>query len=118
MFELVILLIYPCRIGKKSSGTKFLHSGSKKSSPTFSIFSCSWCGWYANQILATIYCVVPPVMEEASKSEPGIFSLIYGCNCISYGMYWVWKWSCHRYPFYFYKIAVSCAFTLPTNAHS
>ena len=96
-FENVDLPMSPYRAREGRPGAKLFNNRSTKRGPASSLLCCGWCRWLADQILAVIYRVVPPVMEKTTQGEPWIFSLIDARSHISDGMYWVWKWSCHCY---------------------
>ena len=96
VFEHVVLLLSPCRAGRGRPGAKFLNDRCTKRGPAPSLLCYGWRGWFADQVLAVIGCIAPPVMEETAKGGPWIFSLIDARNRISKGMYGVWKWSFHH----------------------
>jgi len=87
VFENVVLLTSPYRAGEGGPGAKFLNGCSTKRGPASSFWCCGWCRWLADQVLALIYRVAPPVMQKTTEGEPWVFSLIDVRSRISDGMY-------------------------------
>src|SRR5260370_17378087 len=75
-FKNVVLLMSPYRAREGRPGAKFLNDRSTKRGPAPSFLCCGWCGRLADQVLAVIHRVAPPVMQETTDGEPWIFSPI------------------------------------------
>src|SRR5260370_2013583 len=96
-FENVVLLLSPYRAREGRPGAKFLNDRSTKRGPAPSFLCCGWCGRLADQVLAVIHCIAPPVMQETTEGEPWIFYLIDARSRVTNRMHWVWRCGCHCY---------------------
>src|SRR5450755_921728 len=94
-FKPVGLLFSPGRAGERYPETQFLNRSCKKCCPAFSLQCSSWWRRFANQFLALVRCIAPPIMEKTTKSKPRIFTLVDLRCSICNSMNRIGKRSCH-----------------------